>query len=350
MKITTSVRDGFEVLALENEILSASVVPALGGKIRSLRDKCAGFEFLFQNPRPRYLPRRRGASFQDYDASGFDDAFPNVDPSETEFSGRSLSFPDHGELWTAPMRAEVADGGVRLCTRGGVFAYDYEKRVRLNENSLALDFAITNRESIPMPCLWTMHCLVNVDPDTEFLLPPGADEAENLFPGPVLGAPGRMKVAETPALTRVPAPGSDVMFKYYLTEPVREGVCGYAYPSRGRTLRVRYDPEKLPYLGLWCTMGGYRGDCNAALEPTTGYYDSIPRALETGRVRMLAPGERFEFSLTLSSESSDSRDHASPRPRSRSAAGGRPVPERIHRRQIPGASTEAAAPRGTARP
>ena len=113
---------------------------------------------------------------------------------------------------------------------------------------------------------------------------------------------------------------------------------------------MRYDPEKLPYLGLWCTMGGYRGDCNAALEPTTGYYDSIPRALETGRVRMLAPGERFEFSLTLSSESSDSRDHASPRPRSRSAAGGRPVPERIHRRQIPGASTEAAAPRGTARP
>lgn len=305
MKIATSVQDGFEVLTLENAYLSASVVPGLGGKINSLRDQRSGFEFLFQNPRKTYRARTPGAAFSDYDASGFDDAFPNVDASETEISGRRYSFPDHGELWTTRMNAVFGEEGISLTASGKVFAYDYEKRMKLHEHSLELQYAIVNREDLPMPCLWTTHCLVNVDRDTIFLLPKGADRAENLFPSPVLGAPRTMSVSQTPELTRVPALGANVMFKYYLTEKVAEGDCGYAYPSRGLRLRMRYDAEKLPYLGLWCTMGGYRGDRNAALEPTTGYYDSVPRALENGRVRMLDPGERFTFAMTLTVEEMD---------------------------------------------
>lgn len=303
MKITTSIRDGFEVLTLDNGILSASVMPALGGKISSLREKRSGFEFLFQNPRDGYRARTPGAVFSDYDASGFDDAFPNVDPSETEISGQRFAFPDHGELWTTRMDASLEGDGILLTAAGRVFAYDYEKHMRLDGHSLRLEYAIVNREKIPMPCLWTMHCLVNVDPDSAFLLPKGAVEAENLFPGPVLGEPGRLKVSS--ALTRVPEAGADVMMKYYLTDRVVEGDCGYAYPSRGLKLRLRYDAEKLPYLGLWCTMGGYRGDCNAALEPTTGYYDSVPRAIQNGRVRMLDPGERFAFEMILAVENMD---------------------------------------------
>lgn len=300
MRILQAAQNGLETLTLESEDLSVSVVPALGGKISSLKEMRTSFEFLFQNPRPPYRVRCPGAAFQDYDASGFDDAFPNVDASETVIAGRVFSFPDHGEIWTTPMEAEAVDGAVRLSAHGTAFSYDYEKTVRLSEKTLTLDYAITNRETIPMPCLWTMHCLVNVDPDTRFVLPGGAETAENLFANCVLGDPGMRKIAGTPALTRVPAQGPDVMFKYYLTGPVQEGCCGYTYPSRGLSLGVSFDPEKLPYLGLWCTMGGYRGDCNAAFEPATGYYDSVSRVMENGRVRMLAPGERFTFSVALS--------------------------------------------------
>ena len=48
------------------------------------------------------------------------------------------------------------------------------------------------------------------------------------------------------------------MVKYYVDQKVKTGFCGYRYPSQGLRCTFRYDPEKLPYLGLWITAGGFR--------------------------------------------------------------------------------------------
>ncbi len=296
MKFMTDSRDGFAVYILENERISVSVMPELGGKIVSLYDREKDFEVLFQNPKPQYLARRPGDAFSDHDASGFDDAFPNVDPSEEEIAGKKIRLPDHGEIWTAKLQPEPIPGGLRLRGSGSVLQYDYEKNLTIRDNTLCLSYRITNREAVPIPCLWTMHCLVRCDRDTRFLLPPETRRVRNLFPGPY-GEPRLLSVHEHPELFAPPPEGT--MAKYWLTEPIQNGECGYLFPRRGIRLMLEYPAERLPYLGLWCTMGGYRGDHNAALEPSTGYYDSVPTARENGALPMLAPGESFPFSLTL---------------------------------------------------
>ena len=41
-------------IRLENANVSTALLPELGGKMISLKDKHSGFEFLFQNPRGEY--------------------------------------------------------------------------------------------------------------------------------------------------------------------------------------------------------------------------------------------------------------------------------------------------------
>ncbi len=61
------------------------------------------------------------------------------------------------------------------------------------------------------------------------------------------------------------------------------------------TYKLGWDKDKLPYLGFWITDGGFRGDYNCALEPSTGYYDSIDIATKNGKVSYLLPNEVFEL-------------------------------------------------------
>lgn len=89
------------------------------------------------------------------------------------------------------------------------------------------------------------------------------------------------------------------MVKYYADQKVKTGFCGYCYPSQGLRCTFRYDAKKLPYLGLWITAGGFRGDYNCALEPASGYYDSIQKAAENGSLYLLKKEEPLHFSLEL---------------------------------------------------
>ena len=90
------------------------------------------------------------------------------------------------------------------------------------------------------------------------------------------------------------------MVKYYVVGRLEKDGCGYDYPETGTSVRFLYDVEKLPYLGCWITAGGYRGDKNCALEPSTGYYDSVGRARQiNGSCPEIKPGESFCFTIML---------------------------------------------------
>ena len=85
------------------------------------------------------------------------------------------------------------------------------------------------------------------------------------------------------------------------------GVCLVNLVSYFANNRVPgYDAQALPYLGVWITAGGYRGDCNCALEPSTGFYDGISRARENGSLKVIKPGEIFSFTLEICLENTGS--------------------------------------------
>lgn len=290
------------ILTLENSELTVRVIPELGGKICSLRDKKTGYECFFQNPKAVYARPALYDGFADYDASGFDDAFPNIDESFSEINGRIVHFPDHGEVWTMPMTAREEDNAIRLTGEGRVLPYGYSKTVSLEGRSMRVSYDIHNTGAEPLPFFWTMHCLVNVDEHTRLILPQQPAKAENVLAGTDLGQVGAMLDVNAPSsdLRIMPPCGETSMRKYYLAGKVEQGLCGYEFPREQLRLMVSYDEKVLPYLGMWCTMGGFRGDVNAALEPSSAYYDSIDIARERGTLPMLPPGAHVTFELLFS--------------------------------------------------
>ncbi len=286
---------------LENERISAALLPQLGGKLISLKDKRSGFEFLFQNPKGEYKLRGAYDSFENYDASGFDDAFPNINESVSRVSGKDVHFPDHGEIWRTQMTADNDGHGIVLACRGKVLPYLYQKKVSLMQTGLHLEYRIVNEGTFDIPCLWTMHDLVNYDRDMCLILPKSPDMVENVLSCAAYGNVGN-KLPVNSAITHMPDQADCDMLKWYLCGKVDTGVCGYEYPSRGLRLMLKYDANKLPYLGFWCTLGGYRGDFNAALEPSTGYYDGIDIARAHNALPIIAPGDSFEFSIEMTIE------------------------------------------------
>ena len=299
-----SMAENVRILTVENEHVRVQVIPRLGGKICSLLDKKTGYECFFQNPKGEYAAPALYDGFADYDASGFDDAFPNIDETWTEISGRRVHFPDHGEVWTMPMTAEKEESAISLHGEGRVFQYAYHKRVEAQERGMRVRYRIRNTGAEPMPFFWTLHGLVNVDEQTRLILPQSPAQAENVFAGGDLGELGAILDVNGGEidLRAMPKCSATAMRKYYLAGKVGEGLCGYEFPQHGLKLMIRWDEKILPYLGMWCTMGGFRGDVNAALEPSSAYFDSVDTALARGTLPMMEPGEEVAFDLHFSLE------------------------------------------------
>lgn len=250
-----------------------------------------------------------GDDFSRYDASGLDDAFPSINPCEPETLAAILppeqvphsAYPDHGEIWSSSMKNRTLPNRVILSFTSPHFPYFYQKTISLSGEKLLLEYEIRNTGETPFPCLWAFHGLVRYEEDMEFFYSSDVQSFENVLDSPELGPTGEHFFLGDSRydFTRVPPKSSRTMVKYYVDQKVKTGFCGYRYPSQGLRCTFRYDPEKLPYLGLWITAGGFRGDYNCALELANGYYDSIPKAAESGSLCFLKKEEPFHFSLEL---------------------------------------------------
>src|SRR5204862_453084 len=101
--------------------LSLCLIPALGGKINSLRDLRTGREWLWRNPR---LPYRRAEPESAYvavaDTGGWDECFPTVAPCaypSAPWAGAAVPV----KLWSAPLAegqgwatVQASDGALHM--------------------------------------------------------------------------------------------------------------------------------------------------------------------------------------------------------------------------------------------
>ena len=323
---------------LENECLRVVITPGFGGKITSLFHKESSFEAAAQPGEKEKMVSRRGFSRYAY---GFDDAFPNIDAENFVWNGKEKRYPDHGEIWHADFTV-LSQGRdfVRMVWESRVFSYRYEKEVRLFSNALVMRCHIANIGEDELPAIWTWHGLMRYEEDMEILLPFGTGRCRNVLSERMLGAPDTIYTYDNPVydFRKVPAADSRRAVKYYL-EPGEVGagrgegmhyaggmpaaahcggetrfvggdvpacrellpaVGGFYYPSRRMFCMLHYDVKKLPYLGVWVTAGGFEGDYNCALEPSDGFYDSVRKAGENGRLPVLASGAAADFGFAVS--------------------------------------------------
>lgn len=288
-------------IQLENEFLSVVILPSLGGKIASIFEKGKEVELTAQNEEEYYKIPEWGADFSQYDASGLDEAFPNITAADIVRNGERCFYPDHGEIWSGSFSYQKEKEGVRLSYQSKKFGYIYEKKICLRKNCILLSYDIRNEYVHPFPCIWTFHGLMRYEEDMEFLYAEEVERFENVFDSEELGAVGERYERKNTKYNfeRVPERKANTMVKFYVDGKLQRGFCGYRYPALGVECRYHYDAEKLPYLGVWITAGGFRGDYNCAMEPANGYYDDIRNAERNNKLYYLKKENPLKFSLEI---------------------------------------------------
>lgn len=292
-----------QTIHLENDDYFIEILPDLGGKIRSFFYKPQNFELAARNEKGSYQSADRNTSFSERDASGFDDAFPTINKETIVIHNKKYHYTDHGEIWRSAFKVlNKSNEDVTLLYESSELSYSYTKTYSLTQKGLTVSYHIAHNSEGELPCLWTLHDLVTYREDMEFIYPKGTKAFINASGNdPILGQANSayLKENELYHFEKVLPKKSNTTKKFYIQGSVQEGYCGYRYPKDKVQCELFYDNDKLPYLGVWVTSGGFRGDYNCALEPSTSYYDSISNALLSDTIVMLEKDKPLDFDITF---------------------------------------------------
>lgn len=307
--------NGLLRITLTNRFLSLTVLPEFGGKIISLQCIDSGTEFLLQpdheyhrNMLPSY-----GADYLRSGPAGFDECFPTVATSfhpETDGVKDRTVFPDHGELWAIPWKYWTSEEALFLFARGVRMSYSLSKTIRLKGGAVCMEYQLTNDSGRSIHYIWSPQPLLAVEPGSQILLDESVTEVlldwstdaalgrhGDLLPWPRMHPRHQMDFAVIqPREVRIAA-------KIY-TEPLDRGICVYRTAQTGEQIEFRFDPRKLPYVGILLWYNNWpatAGDTyyTVAIQPSSGRPDALHRACARGECTFIEPQSIQEWSLTL---------------------------------------------------
>ncbi|TQK17669.1 hypothetical protein FBY40_0146 [Microbacterium sp. SLBN-154] len=259
--------------------LTAQVIPQRGGKVASLRDR-TGREWLAQPEQPVGSPARVGANFLRAEMAGWDECAPTI--VACTLDGRALA--DHGSLWTA---AFVADGST-LTTSDEHYGFDFSRTIVVDGDGLRFDYWVRSERTLPF--LWAAHPQFQAPPGTYVELPSRVDRVVDVLD------PTLRSFAWSPAAAAI--------------DDLEPGGCRKLYADPERSVQhatlVRPDGAlqltwsgECPYIGLWLEKGMFRREPVIAIEPTTGFFDSLATAVALDRCAQVSPDAPLRWSLHL---------------------------------------------------
>ncbi|UOQ94843.1 DUF5107 domain-containing protein [Halobacillus shinanisalinarum] len=298
---------GIDSIILENEHIRCTILPAYGGKMASLFDKKAGYEWLYQTEADKMTIPTYGQDFSKFDSSGFDEMFPGIDegPHPHDF----LRIPDHGEVWAMPWQVTERSYGLDLEVSSPVFPYSLKKQVSLKEDRVELNYQAINLSNQPFPFIWAAHSLLNMNQTTTIRVPSDLSEVINVEQASDhLGEWGTVhrypvtqsrRTGDSIDLSKMEDEKANNIEKFYFTKRLSQGWCQAVQNNIGRTLTYTFPSDKVPYLGIWKTQGGYRSEYNFALEPCTGMYDDVYVANKINKVSKIPARGTYSWDLTM---------------------------------------------------
>lgn len=295
---------------LESECLDVRVVPEIGAKIVSLRDKGTGREWMWTDPSRPLRRAQAGHKFADYDISGMDECFPTIGACtypDGEYAGRDL--PDHGEVWTAPWRWRVNGTALETAVDGNILPYRLTRTARVVGATLHLDYELTNRGLAPLKYQWSAHPLFAIDPGMQIQLPGTAQLIKEFGLGGLVGAdePGglqgylgeaRWPYVKTATggvadLRILDFPQPPATYKVYAVD-LTAGWARLVDPSSAQAIEVRWGLDQVCYLGICVNMAAWPETGSPgrwiAIEPCTATCDRLDLAAERGECATVAGG------------------------------------------------------------
>lgn len=308
-------------LILENNEIIVTISPAMGGKILGLQKIQSGTQFLLQ-PNHDYNTNRLpyyGADYNRYQPAGFDDCFPTMRASSHPGKGRdgqpaNIHFPDHGELWSIPWDYYVSDESVYLSVKGVRLDYEFSKVIRLEQSSVYVDYRLINYSTVPFSYIWAAHPLLEVQPGAEICFEQRLNKVLlDYSTDPALGRPGTR--ISWPGLTHgkntnysiIPPPkehAKNYIVKFY-TDPLIVGTCSYVRADTGERIIFKFDPEKIPYIGIFHqylekSTSLEQAHHKIALQPSIGRPGSLRQACARNECGEIDAFGMQEWSLQLS--------------------------------------------------
>jgi hypothetical protein len=302
-------RNAQQTLSLQNDLLQVRILPAFGGKITSLRSTLTGEEFLLP-PLQSYHRVSSTANFDESDGGGFDECLPSV--ASCESIAGEAPVPDHGDLWRINWNVDSHDEGIVLRADATSRPLSLTRRATLQESSLVLEYDLFNPSDSPTTWLWSAHPLLLVDAGDRIVLPSQIEEVKVEYSAVDLVLRNNNSVAWPQAqsslgdavdLSRVGEKDGKTAYKLF----ARMGKAGWGALYRekvGQGLVVRFDPNTLPFLGMWICAGawpttGVEKQYTVALEPATSNVDSLASAVRNGTARSLGARERCRWKLEI---------------------------------------------------
>lgn len=293
---------GFESVGLRTRAAELVMIPALGGRVISLRSRRTGREWCWHRPQARWLwSSRPGDDFGTSPQAGIDECVPTV--AACQWRGRSV--PDHGEVWYQRWvldPAERAAGRLSATVRLEVSPSDFSRTIRAEGDDFVFDYALRNRSAAPEHFVWCVHPLFTIEPGDRLELPadatslringglgdrPIAHGDRWSYPEPFPGV--RLDRLETPGMPR----GCVKAF----AGPLREGRAALVNDTTGDRLGLQWDVRENPLLGLWLNRG-HAGFHHIALEPTNGAPDALDAAVDAWRqAGRVEAGQTVRWSL-----------------------------------------------------
>lgn len=284
------------VVTLRSSAVEVEVDPVRGGKLTSLIDVRTARQWFVVPEQREGPPAGYGASFHEADICGWDEMMPTIDACALSTATGDVELPDHGEVWSVPWEVISRDDEhVSLAVTGRALPYRFERTLRLvGESHLRLDYRLETSASESFPVLWAAHPYVRWLPGCRIEVPSSIERVVDVHPSPQ----GEVAWDGSLASFLDHAPEGQGRKVWCLPDdrPAEVGV----QDADGGALWVTWDPDEVPYLGIWFDARAVSSSRAVAIEPATGYYDDLARAVQLGRAPVVAPHAPLTWSLDLS--------------------------------------------------
>jgi galactose mutarotase-like enzyme len=307
-----------ENVVIEAGICRVTLMPALGGKISSIR---VGSEELLQTPLRPIETRSRTMAFAESDASGWDECLPSVAACVVHTEAGPAHIPDHGDLWRVAWQVlDVSHDSTTFRANCFSLPLQLTRSAIVAESAsgwrLQLLYSLTNMGACRAPWSWSAHPLFSVHPGDRIVLPDDVrslkleGSGSNRFGlngsdrGAVLWPLATSNSGANVDLSVADGEDSGIGDKLFAGafSPLQQGWGSLERARLGLRLTVRFEPSLTPYLGLWLCYGGWPETPGAkqtcvALEPATAPVDSLAKMNSLSR--WLDPGETFTWPMEL---------------------------------------------------
>ncbi len=303
---------GQEAWVLENDTIRTVIVPDLGAKLVSLMDKRTQLEWLVDPGGRPFKKAPYGASFVEQDMSGWDEMFPTIVACDYPAPGEKYGapLPDHGEVWSLSWQLEPAHSdGLKFSVKGKALPYRLTRTLSYSAaDTLQMQYELENLGRESLPYMWAAHPQFVCSHGAKIVLPPqakavcntlpaewGWGEPETRFDWPeavsVDGQRVRIDHIGPASLNRARkffvVPETPVCWAGLIRQPAKDW------------LRLDWDSNLVPYLGVWVDEGAINHEAVVALEPITGFYDSLAIAWEKKLISMIEPGQINSWTLSV---------------------------------------------------